>query len=50
MHLWDFAVGKVSIVYISVADPDPDPVGSGIFGLPGSGSFIHKKTLVILIF
>ena len=24
--------------------------GSGLFGSPGSGSFIHKKTLVILIF
>ena len=22
----------------SVADPDPDPVGSGLFGSPGSGS------------
>ena len=34
----------------SVADPDPDPVGSCLFGSPGSGSFIHKKTPVILIF
>ena len=39
-------------LYYSVSDPDPDPVGSGLFGSPGSGSgsFIHKKTLVIIIF
>ena len=35
-----------------VADPDPDPVGSGLFGSPGSGSgsFIYIKTPVIQIF
>ena len=34
------------VVKTSVADPDPDPVGSGLFWSPGSGSgsFIHKKT------
>ena len=34
------------ILESSVADPDPDPVGSGLYGSPGSGSgsFIHKKT------
>ena len=31
----------------SVADPDPDAVGSSLFGSPGS--FICKKTPVILI-
>ena len=31
----------------SVADLDPDPVGSCLFGSPGSGSFIQKKTPII---
>ena len=40
---------KEGVKKSSVADPDPDPVGSGLFGSPGSGSgsFIHKKTPVI---
>ena len=42
--VWD----TLNIVFNSVADPDPDPVGSG--KKPESGSFIHKKTPVILIF
>ena len=29
---------KFRMVETSVADPDPDPVGSGLFGSPGSGS------------
>ena len=54
-----FSLDKiVYTVFSSVADPDPDPVGSGLFGSPGSGSgkntgsgsFNHKKTLVIQIF
>ena len=32
--------------FISVADP----VGSGLFGSPGSGSFIRTKTPVLLMF
>ena len=39
---------EILSVYSSVADLDP--VGSGLFGSPGSGFFIHKKTPVILIF
>ena len=34
----------------SVVDPDLEPVRSGLFGSPGSGSFIHKKTPVIKTF
>ena len=32
-----------SVPRSSVADPDPDPVGSGLFGSPGSGSGFGKK-------
>ena len=36
-RLWEY-FQKMKAVLSSVADPDPDPVGSGLFGSPGFGS------------
>ena len=33
-----YTQGSWYLVLTSVADPDPDPVRSGIFGSPGSGT------------
>ena len=32
---------QLEVVYCSVADPDPDPVGSGLFGSPGPRKYIE---------
>ena len=49
--------GQMKIVKTSVADPDPDPVGSGLFGHPDPDPGKYRirilypqKTPVILIF
>ena len=48
---WIICLWKKNIViFYSVGDPDP--IGSGLFGWPGSGSFnpIQQKSPVIQIF